>query len=305
MVSNIIWTKVKFVRNLKGVKFAPRMTDLERQDLLKLCNDAMGQCGLKVQPLNEMNKDSINELYLSEVVSKSFINGDLAYKGYVNIGDVGVEIGGDDHVAISAKSNDIFSAYSKAKKIDKQLCNKLNFAYSDKYGFLSPDITNIGSGMNIEAKLLLPSIAQLNAIQALPKSQDKLTFKIECLNEKTGLCLVYTSANLGYTEKQICELTHLYIDNIIKCEIEASKTLAQEDSDHVLDMNARAKAILKNCINTSEEEVYFLSGNILTAINSGLEKDVAKDQINKILNLINLNKNNCKKLIQQIQKILK
>ena len=132
-----------------------------------------------------------------------------------------------------------------------------------------------------------------------------MIFQIIQIDANSGLYLVSTQSNLGYSEKQICELTSEYIDKIIKCEIEQSKHLSS-DQDEVLDKCMRAKAIINSCIKISADELYELIGNILIAINGGVEHEITNDNINQLLNCINVpDANNQKKLAKIIKNILK
>jgi len=297
-----IWSRVKFVRNLKGVKFEPNITDLEQKEILKLCLDATTACGLKGSAIGEMSESVVNNLLASDFVENDFVYNHSNHACAQNK-NVTVQINGKNHIEILAKDGDIFSAYKNAKQIDKKLCNKLNFAYTDKYGFLTPDIKNIGSGMSVEVKMLLPALSKVDALRKLPNANEKLVFDITCLDRTSGLCVISTRASLGYTEKQICELTNAYIEKIVKLEIETSKNLAK-DIDEILDKSSRAKAILKNCVKLSGAESYILLGDILIAINAGVEREILPEQINKCLNIIKIHENNFKTLAKEIQKII-
>jgi len=302
-VSNIINAKVKFVRNLKDFKFETSISNSNKKKILKICLDAVNDCELKAIPLDEVNQKAVDNLIATDLLEQDFAVKD-ANKGLSNNQNLTIQINGENHIEIFSVDSNIYDAYSKAKQVDKKLCNKLNFAYSDKYGFLNPDIKKLGSGMTIELKILLPALAKIGALKNIPKVSEKLNFDIVCLDRTSGLCVIKTNTTLGYTEKEICEITNNYIDKIIKFEIETCKRLA-EDSDTVKDKSNRAIAILKNCIKTSAVEVYNLIGDILISINSNIENDIKIQQINKILNIIKLNENNFKKLATEIQKILK
>jgi protein arginine kinase len=302
-VSNIIYTKVKFVRNLKDCSFESNINDDEQNKILQLGLKAVSECGLKCLPLSDINKTVIDNLLAQDLLEHEFVY--VSYnQGCANNGNVTVEINNKNHIEIFAKDKNIYDAYVNAKEVDKKLCNKLNFAYNDKYGFLTPDIKCIGSGMSVEIKIMLPALAQIGALSKLPNSNEKMVFDLTCLDRQSGLCLITTRVTLGYTEKQICELTKMYIDKIIQLEIETSKRLA-EDSDDVDDKSRRAKAILKNCIKISGSEAYVLLGYILISINAGIEKECTAEQINNSLNYIKLYENNFNILAKEIQKILK
>lgn len=302
-MSNVIYTKVKFARNLKDCKFESNISDKEQKEILKLCIDSVNSTGLKCVELNDISDKVIDNLLARDLLEREFVYAGTN-KGYANKDNVTVQINSKNHIEIFAKENNIYDSYSKAKEIDKKLCNKLHFAYSDKYGFLTPDIKNIGSGMSVEVELLLPAIAQIGGLNKLPNVNDKLIFDIICLDRQSGLSIVKTRATLGYSEKQICELTKTYIDKIVKLEIETSKKLT-EGSDDIEDKSCRAKAILKNCIKVSGSEAYILLGNILVGLNAGFENELTGEQINKALNCIKLYENNFKQLAKEIQKILK
>ncbi|MBQ7798011.1 MAG: hypothetical protein IJ371_02705 [Clostridia bacterium] len=302
-MSNIISTKVKFVRNLKGIKFETHINSIEQKQVLDLCLNAINDCGMKCVSLTDMSEKVIDNLLARDLLEYEFVSSS-DNKACANDGDVTIQVNNKNHIEVLAKAHNIYDAYSKAKNMDKKLCNKLHFAYSDKYGFLAPDIKNIGSGMSVEVKLILPAIAHIGALNKLPTVSDKLIFGINCLDTQSGLCVISTKATLGYTEKQICEITQNYIDKIVKLEIETCKNLSNE-SDDMEDKVCRAKAILNYCIKLNEIEAYGLLGNILIGINSGIEKDITSDKINKSLNCIKLYKNNFNQLAKEIQKILK
>lgn len=302
-MSNIIYSKVKFVRNLKGVKFETNISELEQKEVAKLCLEATNSCGLKGSLVAEMNDKVIDNLLMNDLIESEFVD-DCVNNVFSNDGNVSVQINSKNHLEIISKDNDVFTAYQHGKILDKQLCNKLNFAYSDKYGFLTPDIKNIGSGMAVEIAIILPALAKMEAIKSLPKINEKLIFEIDCINFQSGLCIIKTTTTLGYNEKQICELAYSYVDKIIKLEIEASKTLAK-DIDEIKDKSERAKAILNHCVKISSDEAYLLLGEILISINAGIEQDINIEKINKLFNCIKLNKNNHKELAIKIQQILK
>ena len=301
-MNNIVYTKVKFVRNLKNCNFESNIYDRQQVDILNLCMDAINSCGLKSVKLSELGNNVVDNLLARELLERDFVY-ECFNKGYANKDNTTIQINSRNHIEIFAIENNIFEAYSMAKEIDKKLCNKLNFAYSDKYGFLTPDIKNIGSGMSVEIKVMLPALAKIGALDKLPNVNDKLGFDIKCLDRKSGLCVIITRATLGYTEKQICELSKTYIDKLLQLEVETSKKLSSE-SDDIDDNARRAKAILKNCLKITAVETYVLIGDILISMNAEIEKDITFEQVGNVLKIINLYEKDFNRLAKEIQKIL-
>lgn len=283
-MNNIVNTKVKFVRNLSGVAFSTKISSKTESDVLKLSLDACNELGLKGESLSNISDTVLDQLIVAGKLEPEFIK-TVKNKGFIESKNASIQINGINHIEIFSNNLDIFDAYREAKQVDKLLCNKLHFSYNDKYGFLSPEIDKIGSGMQISIIMLLPALNKMDAIKDLPKFSDKLRFNIRAIDLQSGLYLISTGANLGYSEKQICELTNNYIQNILKAEVEFSKTLATDELE-IIDKNLRAKAIINSCAKISINELYGLVGDILIAINSGLEKGVDSKHITKILECI-------------------
>lgn len=299
-MSNIISSKVKFMRNFKGISFNTNTNAKALNDVLKLSLDACKQCGLKAEALGKINNEVLTNLVDTSVLEKDFVR-DIKYKGCATNDNVTIQINGINHIEIFSSDNDIFNAYNNAKTVDKMLCNKLNFLYSDRYGFLTPELDKIGCGMQSETLVVLPALTQTNAIKNLPQYCDKLGFKIYQISDKNSLYLIVSNTSLGYTEKQICELTSQYVNNVIKCEIEVCKKLAT-DKLEIMDKSVRAKAIINSCLKITRDELFKLIGDILISVNAGLEDNNLSNKINNIFKTIkNKNLNNCENLAKLIK----
>lgn len=302
-MSNIISSKVKFVRNLKGVPFNTNTNSNALNEVLKLAIDACNQCGVKAESLDKISDEIINNLIDSNLIEDDFVR-DKNFKGFASNDCTTVQINSTNHIEIFSIDTDLLNSYNNAKSVDKMLCNKLNFLYTDRYGFLSPEIDKIGCGMQTETLVILPALKQLNYIKDLPQYCDKLRFEIYQINNQNAVYLIRSNATLGYSEKQICELTSQYVNNIIKCEVEMCKKLAI-DKLEIMDKSARAKAIINNCLKITNMELFKLIGDVLIAINSGVEDNKLNNQINNLFNIIkNKNLNNQENLAKIIKNTL-
>ena len=304
MVSNILCSKVKFARNLKDTLFNTKLDNKGKQNVLKLCLDACNDYGFRAEEISKLNQSVIDNLIDANLIETGFVKDDN-FKGYASNDKASVQINGLNHIEILATDGDLYTAYQNAKQVDKDLCNKLHFAYSDKLGFLNPQIDKLGSGMCVSMAVMLPALTKLNSINDLPKSCEKLIFKIEPLNVKSGLYLITSGASLGYSEKDICNLTKTYIDNVIKCEVEMCKNLAI-DGDEILDKLMRAKAIINSAVKMTMQELLCLISDILIAINCGIENSISKTEIIQLFKLSTSQKSIDEKyLAKAIKNILK
>lgn len=302
-MSNIVTTKVEFCRNVKGFPFCSKLGD-NQSALLELIFNTCKDVKLATTNLSDVNDEVVDNLKAKFLLDKNFTMNTFSAFASNLTNDAFVEIGNIDHIRIGGLGENIYTAYDKAKKLDKQFCNKLNFMYNDKYGFLTPNLQNIGSGIIVKVYVMLPAITKLNIQSMLKKACEKMMFSV--VNLSNGLYEVCSGANLGLTEKQVLEHTDNYIKKILKLEQEACKQLAQ-NQDEILDKTLRAKAILRSCFLIDTNELCELVGDILIAINSGLENEFSNEKIcNLLLNISsinNSNKNN-KELAKNIKNIL-
>lgn len=302
-MSNIVSAKVEFCRNIKGFPFCSKLGE-KQSPMLELALNTCKELKLSTINLNDASDEVIESLKAKRLLDKDFVVSNCS--GYASnaTNDTFVQIGYIDHIRVGGVGENIYLAYDNAKNLDKQLCNKLSFAYNDKYGFLTPQLKNIGSGMRVSVYLMLPAITQMRFTQIFKKASEKMPFEIT--NLSNGLYLISTAGNLGFTEKQVLENMENYIKKILNLEMELSKQLAK-NADEILDKSFRAKAILKSCILISNDELCELCGDILVAINGELEQEFNTEKICKLINNIstinNTNKNK-KELAKNIKNLL-
>lgn len=302
-MNNIVSTKVEFCRNIKGFPFCSKL-GAQQKLLLELALKTCKEINLTATNLNDVVEDVIDNLKAKRLLDGDFVITNCSGFATNNENNCFVQIGYIDHIRVGGIGENIYTAYDNAKKLDKQLCNKLSFMYADKYGFLTPKIENIGTGIKVGVYVMLPAIEKLNLTQIFKKECEKMSFNVAKISN--GLYLISTGANLGFTEKQVLENTENYIKKIMDFEMQASKQLAK-NQDEILDKSERAKAILKNCILLSNDELCGLCGDVLVAINGGLEQEYNCDKIGELISIIssinNSNKNK-KELAINIKKIL-
>lgn len=303
-MNNIVSAKVKFCRNIKGFPFCSKLGS-QQNSLLDLALKTCNQLNLSTTNLNDVGDDVIDNLKAKRMLDKDYVVTNCSGFATNSTNDGFVQVGYIDHIRVGGLGENIYSAYDNAKNLDKQLCNKLSFMYTDKYGFLTPKLANLGSGIRVSVYVMLPAIERLNFTQIFKKACDKMAFEVA--NLSNGLYQISTVGNLGFTEKQVLENTENYLKKIINLEMEASKQLAKNE-DEILDKCARAKAILKNCILLSNDELCKLCGDISVAINSGLETEFDCSiicEIIKNISAINNTNKNKKQLAKNIKKHFK
>ena len=83
--------------------------------------------------------------------------------------DISIIINGDDHIRLQTMSSGIklYDLLDKANKIDDYIEEHFNYAFNDKYGYLTTYPTNIGTGMRASILLHLPASNKNKDFQSL------------------------------------------------------------------------------------------------------------------------------------------
>lgn len=162
----VISTRIRFARNLSEFPFINRSNkeDLEKiETRIKDITPSLGY-GLKFLKLESM--DDITKMSL---VEKHIISPNFALKeeksGAMLINDdenISIMINEEDHLRIQVLGEgfDIDNLMNLAIEVDEALEKNLNYAYSEKYGYLTACPTNVGTGIRASVMVHLPALTK-------------------------------------------------------------------------------------------------------------------------------------------------
>lgn len=198
----ILSTRVRLVRNLADFPFPSKMNDEDRYRVNSLVYDAFSSLDsfhyLDFKELSRPGKEIlIDKNILSEQKESNAENtsktGESPKKSYeptavlFNYEDESLSclVNESDHIKLSAfvSGLDCERAMEKIFKVDEKLQEKLQFAASIDFGYMTSHIKDCGTGMKISIRILIPSIVlsgQLDSLISLiqeKKLQIKPVFK--------------------------------------------------------------------------------------------------------------------------------
>jgi len=156
----IISSRIRFARNIQGIKFAPKNEQAFDNIMNSLSNN------FKFKKIKDFSEKQINELVKKRIISKQLSNnktsGHLAIVHQNTKLVTSINIGEEDHIRIQSICNglDLDTAYEQAKKIDTAIKEKCKFAFDSKLGYLTECLTNIGTGMRASVMLHLPELSK-------------------------------------------------------------------------------------------------------------------------------------------------
>lgn len=286
---NVLWSRVRFYRNIEGGKFN---LSLDRKKLAGIISKA-----------SEVLQN--NGFHLSEE------SGDIAYLSYAELGyaDYGfiasetdkvlymnepcslcVTVGGRDMFCIQSLlcGRSLEEAYCSANEAELLLDSVFDFAYSDNIGYISPEISHTGHGVEFALSLYLPALSGLDIIKKLTKKADMCNidlYPMTTYEKNPGhiYILDYIPENSVSVKDAECKLMD-FANYIISIEKEYEHNVFG-DNNAILNKAWRAFGIMEYCSACSEEELLKLISNIRISHCLGYES-----QLPYLISIGNLNK---------------
>lgn len=198
-------------------------------------------------------------------------------------------VNGENHIKIISKLKglELESAYSKAKEIETNLSNDFNFAFSKELGYLTPNLSILGTAMKASVVLHLVGLKKNDAISKISTNLSKLGLIINPLFSKESnpcgdMYSLSNAVTLGISEESAIENLKNITMQLENREEDSRKKLVEKIS--IQDLIFRSYGILKNA-----RIVEYSEGmNMLSALRLGVSCNLIDYDIEKVDELINL-----------------
>ena len=192
---NYISSKIRFARNFDDTLFPNKLTDIEAKKLVE-------------NTLGELSNISVD---LGMNTSSSMLNR-IPEIERMSMCERKIIINGDDHIRLQTMSSGIklYDLLDKANRIDDYIEEHFNYAFNDKYGYLTTYPTNIGTGMRASILLHLPASNKNKGFSKLIAKAGRFGVSIRGLHgegrENFGtLYEISNSKTLGISEREIID----------------------------------------------------------------------------------------------------
>ncbi|MBM7624990.1 protein arginine kinase [Sporohalobacter salinus] len=294
----VISSRIRLARNLMEVPFPNYASDKEAKRVIdkveSLLEEEDNDFGLKLLDL-----EKIPVLEKEVMVEKHLISPEHAEPGQhkamllTDDESVSIMINEEDHI----RSQILFSglqleeAWELGDQVDDYLESKLNFAFSEEYGYLTTCPTNAGTGMRASVMVHLPALNLSNQINDVLRAISQLGLAVRGLyGEGTeALGNIYQISNqvtLGPSEEEIIENLQGVIKQIINQERNARKRLMKQNKVELTDRIYRSYGVLKYSRKISSKEAMKLLSDVKLGVDLGIINDVSASIFNELMVLI-------------------
>ena len=284
----VVSSRVRIARNIAGKKFVSTASDEELKDILMTIKNSNID-----SDLHFINLSDLDELMKNSLVEKRVISRDLLEMKETGIllndtEDISIMINEEDHLRIQVMKPgfNLDEALSDAIKVDEKISSKINYAYNDKYGFLTACPTNLGTGLRASVMLHLPALRLTGKIEKALEVVNKVNLNVRGVygegTEAIGdLYQVSNKISLGVTEEEIVENVKLIVQKLIEQERKAREYLKNQ-GETFEDKISRTYGNLVYARKMTYSECAKIISIVRLGISMGIITEIDNKKLNKI-----------------------
>ena len=288
----VISTRIRLARNLAEILFTTKYSIDDAEKIIETFENILPSLsyGLKLLKLTDM--DNITQLSLVEkhIISPDFVIDEDETKAILinEEENICIMLNEEDHVRIQVlvAGLDLENTLALAVEIDEKLANLINYAYNEKYGFLTSCPTNVGTGLRSSIMVHLPGLTLTSNINKVLEVVNNFGMNIrgvygEGTKSQGNVYQISNKQSLGISEEEIIKNLKAITDKIIEQERLARKYLAK-NSIELEDRVYRAYGTLTNCRKISGEEVKKLLSDVKLGVDMGIIKEITDYKVKQL-----------------------
>ena len=290
-----IWIASSFFlkRNLSSSLFPLKMGKEESYaTLTTLKRSLMGALPLKNSTFYDIDQlNSWEREYLFEHFLATYDAGNTACKSGMVIDQSGnffAIINDKEHLIMCSLDTQANweAAWKKLSTIEVELSNKLSFAYSRAFGYLTSNPSNSGTALTVRALLHIPSLIHLGQLDdVLVKEIDNEISVYGLMGQSNfigDIAIIQNRFTLGLTEDDILRRVHKSATTLINVEKRLRNTLIEAPHDLILDRVRRSVGLLKYSYQIERKEVLSALSFIKLGIDLNWIVGMGMKEINKL-----------------------
>ena len=286
----ILSSRIRLARNLKKYKFPNKSNDLEKNkliDMLRSKLDFLNDSGFEFYLMSDLDEVEREVLHEEHLISRGHTESTTTKALFLNnTNHLSIMINEEDHLRLQIlKAGFEFSKiWEVIDQLDNQLDKKLEYAFSDKWGYLTSCPTNVGTAMRASVMCHLPALVLSGRIDNILGAVGKFGLTVrgvagEGSSSEAELFQISNQITLGFNEKEIMEKLESVIQQIITEERKSREYLLRNNYIKLKDNVARSFGILKYAYQLEEAEAL----KYLSRIKFGQDTNLVKENIDQDL----------------------
>lgn len=292
----ILSSRIRLARNISNVPFPALLDEAGADSIAAMVEDVFKKNEKLASTYKYYSIPEMTGIDRQVLVERHLVSPNLAKqssKGAAIINEeetLSIMVNEEDHIRIQTilPGLQIKNAWELSSDIDDILERKLEYAFDEKWGYLTSCPTNVGTGMRASVMAHLPALSITGNISRILQAvtQIGLTFR-GLYGEGTEIIgNIYQVSNqitLGRSEEEIVENLTAVTSQLVEKEKEARKILLDNNRIHIEDKIWRSLGIMKNARIMQSQECMKLQSDIRLGIDLGIIDGIPVSVLNEIM----------------------
>lgn len=286
----ILSSRIRLARNLKKYSFPNRSSSREKSEMiddLRSKLDFLCGAGYDFYLMENLNEVELSVLHEEHLISRDHAENPADKALFLNNDkNISIMINEEDHLRIQILRSglEFKDIWSKINKLDNQLDQRLEYAFSEKWGYLTSCPTNVGTGLRVSVMCHLPALVLSGRIDNILGAVGKFGLTVrgvagEGSVSEAELFQISNQLTLGFTEAEIIEKLESIIQQIITEEKKSREFLLRNNYVKLKDNILRSLGVLKYAYQLEEAEAL----KYLSRIKFGQDTNLIEESLDKDL----------------------
>lgn len=289
----VVSTRIRLARNLVDYPFVSRLDEKRKRELCdKVCEVAKSIMDFDRIDMDNLTRTQAVSLVEQHLISPEFISNPVGRTLLLSKDrTVSVMLNEEDHIRLQVIKTGLClkESYKLADEIDNKLSEKLNFAFSEKLGYLTQCPTNLGTGMRASVMLHLPALQKSRAVSRIGSNLSKLGLTIRGIyGESTeplgALYQLSNQVSLGISESSAIDNLKNIATELVTQEVKARDRILSDIE--VIDTISRSLGILKTARLINHSEAMNLLSNVRFGVAQKIYESLSLDSLDKLISEI-------------------
>ncbi len=252
-----VCSRVRLSRNLTDFPYPARLDPARAREIIGLVGNILEKSGFSRQDFADMTRSVAYTMVERQYVSASALRESLPHALFLNEPcNLAVTVCAEEHIRLQSirPGLELKDAAAGAFEVESILDKTLTFAFDERWGYLTRDPADLGTGLRAAVLLCLPVLETIGQCQALSETLERTgQYLRPCGN--SGLYLLSHRAASGVDEDTLIGTLDASARHIIESERSARSALDGEERERLVDRILRTHAILRVTRRLSEEEL--------------------------------------------------
>jgi protein arginine kinase len=294
----VLSTRIRLARNIEGRTFThcAEASELEAvlaeaRGALELAPSMNDSVFIDVNETSEPDRMILAERRLiSQAMVKKFTDRGLTV---VRGEKLSVMINDEDHLRLQSFEAGLAlsESFERVSRLDDDLDGSLEFAFSDRYGYLTACATNVGTGLRVSVMVHLPGLVHNGDIRQVSDGLRHVRLSVrggygEGSEVGGDFFQISNSITLGLSESDTVKNMDAHIRKVLEFEKKARETLLKEARSLLEDKIWRAYGLLRNARMLDSREAMGLISTVRLGVGLGIITGTRLSDLNEMLIMI-------------------